>query len=161
MINDVRKDIIMVSTFAGAIGSLARAIFSYVFYLFDITQETAFVILAKIIYRVDNIPMDFAHIGYIIVGLFAFIVFGSAIALGLSYIYLKFGTKFYMIKGILYGVVAWLFVRNIILDLIIKGNPTNLWTPIVALISHIIYGTICGYIIVKYGLFIQNTKDDT
>lgn len=160
MKNDIREDFIIFTALVGTIASAIRALFTLIFYLLDITQETSFFIFAKILFRTKNIPIDFNHFGYLALGLFAFLVFGATLTIGLGFIYLKFGTRFYLLKAVFYGILIWLTVRNILIYLIMPEKSLSLWTPLIALFSHVLYGLVSGYLIVRYGKFIPTSKSN-
>ena len=111
-------------------------------------------ISGKVIFNTNHIPQDFGHLA---LGLLAHLGFGGVMAIGLSLIYQVAGTDFYLTKGALFGVFVWLFIRSILISVGMPGEPKELsvLTAMVSMISHLLYGVVTGYIIVKFNRFLR------
>ncbi|RJX17742.1 MAG: hypothetical protein C4570_07760 [Ammonifex sp.] len=147
---NLRKDFIMLALIAGSVAAAVRTVVSAVPFALGVTKNIAPVVLAEIILQMKEMPLKFS---YLLLGEFAHVLFGGILAVGLGLVYVKWGTDFYLIKGAVYGLSSWLICKVILCPLIIPGppEPLNLATAVVSLTSHVIYGLLAGYIIVKYG----------
>lgn len=155
LLEEIRKDFLIFSGLAGIFATIIRSLFTLIFYLLQVTGETSFFIFTDFLFQPNKIPPDSQHFFYHLLGYLSFLVFGAIFALGLSYIYKKFSTRFYLIKSIAYGITIWIVVRNVILNLIGPVNPSTLGSQYVAFFSHILFSVIAGYLIVKYGKFLS------
>jgi uncharacterized membrane protein YagU involved in acid resistance len=154
---NLRKDLIMVSLIAGAAATAVRTAVSAVPFYFGVTKSIAPVVLLQIMLQRTEIPFT---LSYLLLGEFAHLLFGGILAFGLGLIYVKWGTDFYLIKGVVYGLSSWLICRVILCPLIIlcPREPMNLATAVISLISHAVYGLLAGYILVKYGDLFEGVR---
>ncbi len=152
----ISKDLIMLSGVAGFIGAIVKNIFSGIPYLFHITQDFGILIAGRIIFHAKDFPLDWLHIT---LSIFAHLIFGSIIGVGLGILYLLSGKDFYLLKGAIYGLLVWFIVRNYLVTLSVPGEREQLdaITTAVSFGSHILYGLISGYIIAIYNRFAPST----
>jgi uncharacterized membrane protein YagU involved in acid resistance len=142
----------MVTLIAGTVATVVRTVVSAVPFYIGMTKNIAPIILAEIMLQMEELPLK---LSYLLLGGFGHILFGGILAVGLGLIYLKWGTDFYLIKGAVYGLSSWLVFRVVLCPLLCPQEPVNLATAVVSLTSHLIYGLLTGYIIVKYGDFLE------
>jgi hypothetical protein len=146
------KDLIVLSGTAGVVATAAKTVFSGIPYLMGITKTFGVLIAGKIVFHVRDVPMDAAHL---LLALFTHLTFGGFLAVGLGLLYRFFGTAFNLLKGAFYGLIVWIIFRSYLVDLAVPGGPQprDAVTSAVAFASHILYGVIAGYLIVKYYRF--------
>lgn len=155
MKKDYKNDPILVTAIAGTIGSAARALIPLVFYFLKLYKEPAFVAVTKFMLKTKDVSIDFANFGQLFLGFLVFVAFGALLVIILTFTYIKFGTDFYLIKGAFFGIAVWVIVRTFIMGLIIKEGTSDLSTHYISLASHIIYGMLSGYFIIRLERFIK------
>lgn len=138
----------------GSISTLIKSVFTIIPYYLDITNSMGILEMGKTIFNVNKVPTDLSHV---IISLLAYIGFGAVLAIGLSLIFVKTGTDYYLIKGSFYGGFIWLILRNALIPLGMPGKPQPLdtITALFSITSHIIYGLVLAYLIVKFNKFIR------
>lgn len=152
----IRADLIVFSLIAGGAGTLVKTMITAIPYFLHVTNNMGVIIAGKVIFNTDKFPQDAGHL---LVGLLAHLGFGGILAIGLSLIYWIAGTDFYLTKGAFFGIAAWILIRSIFLSAGMPESPKplNLPTTIVSLSSHLFYGMVTGYIIVKFNRFLGPT----
>ena len=150
---EFQKDLITFSIVMGSIATLIKTILTIVPYYLNITNNMGILEMGKTIFNISDVPADPGHI---IISFLGYIGFGSILAIGLSIIFAKSGTDFYLLKGAIYGLFVWLTLRNAFIPIGMPGKPDrlDLVTAIFSLTSHVIYGLVLAYLVKKYNRFI-------
>ncbi len=154
--DDFREDLITFSLLMGIISTFIKSIITVIPYYLKITNSMIILDIGKTIFNIDKVPTDPGHI---ILAFIGHLGFGGILAIGLSLVLLKTGTDFYYIKGGFYGVFVWLTLRNGLITVGMPGRPEplDLITAVFSLISHVVYGLMLAYLIIKYNKFIRGT----
>ena len=157
MFKQITEDLITFSLFAGAIGTIAKTFLTAPPYFLGITKESGYLVAGQIIFHIRELPPG---IGYSILGLLTHFSIGAFLAIGLSYVLLKSGRDFFLLKGAFYGITAWVFLRNVLVGLAVPGGPQamNLITTVLSLAGHLVYGLVTAYLIARYYRFGFKTR---
>jgi hypothetical protein len=150
----LQKDLIAFSLLMGLISTIIKAAITLIPYYLQITNSMGIVIMGKTIFNLKQLPHTPGHL---ILSFLAFVGFGALLGIGLSLIYVKFGTDFYLIKGAFYGITVWIIIRSVFISFGMPSepNPLDILTASISFISHIVYGLSLGYLIVKFNRFIS------
>ncbi len=161
MFQKIRNDIIMTTALAGMAGAITRAATTMLFFSLGHSKEVTFVQFAKIIFNKKELVLSLDNFGYLFLGFVAFISLGAIFTIGLSYMYFKTSTNFYLIKGVFWGIAIWVTFRALFLHMAFPGGTPHLWTHYSSVLGHVFYGLVSGYLIVKFGTFLKQPHQKT
>jgi hypothetical protein len=149
---EISKDLIVLSGTAGVVATAAKTVFGGIPYILGITKTFGVLIAGRIIFHVKDVPMDAAHL---LLALFAHLIFGGFLAVGLGLVYRFFGAAFSLLKGAFYGLMVWIIFWCYLVNLAAPGGPqpVDAVTGAMSFASHMLYGIITGYLIVRYYRF--------
>lgn len=141
------NDRIILGTISGIISSATLQIIDAILYRLRIT-DLPFVYLASKVFLtkkktktttgiVTSSIVNFANSGFI-----------STL---ITYILSLTGKDRALIKGAGFGILMWIFIAGLLSNLGLNIKSKRPLTPLVNLGEHILFGTLCGYLITKFG----------
>lgn len=133
------KDRLVAGSLAGACGALIQELYAIILKTLGFSDRTfgdlAFILISQ---KGREEILLIEVIANAAIGLF----FGTILA----YIFMFTSSRYYLLKGIFYGVVLWLLLSGfgVVFDLPkFKGTPPDV--SLIMLIGSIIYGTVTAY----------------
>ncbi len=141
--------ILLVSGVSGGVASIIKTAISSVFFYSGLSNWFSLIDAGSIIFRSTVFQLDFWHL---FLALITHILWGGILAIGLGLlIYYFVGTKHFMLFSGVYGFFIWISVRNFLSAISFPEGLPPLDAPSVAVSmpSHIIWGVVAGFLIIK------------
>lgn len=139
----------MLGAVAGVVGNIPKTILSIVFYYFGWIRYTFNQLAAGIFMKQEILSNPLA----LVVGYITNFTVAAFIGVVLVCIIRKTGNDYEIFKGILAGMASYIFLYGIMLRLNITiGNIETSLPNFLALLLHIIFGMLSGWIVKHYSL---------
>lgn len=144
------KEHLLLWVIAGIIGVIIRDIYSFLAKQVGFATFYIWLVGADIFLDGPEIHTFFGNI----LGFLNDLVIGAILGVMIGLIFEWRGSKYYYLKGIGIGLMAWIFFFGILLHSLphIETEPKNALSGISAFIGHAIFGVITAWIIKKYSV---------